>query len=188
MLATLFRYVIAGAFCLIPISAAWAEPLSQPDLLSVGAGYANFDKHESHRKSGDFRFEYRWGVSVLPRIDSSFESFDRYMQFHPFVGVNTSTLGILYGLGGFVADIPLTRNLVLTWSEGAGLFYHGRGMPMGSVVEFRSMGEIGWRFNNEMRLTAYASHTSNSKITEQNPGSEVFGIYFHIPARKIFGR
>ena len=185
---SLFKLLVAGVFCLLPLAAASAEPVSQPDLISFGAGYANFDKHESRRKSVDMRFEYRWGTSLLPQLSSSFDGFDKYMQFHPFLGVNTSSLGILYGLGGFAADVPITRHLLFTWSEGVGLFYPGRGMPMGSVMEIRSSGELGWRFSNEMRLTAYASHTSNAKITGRNPGSEIVGMYFHVPTRKIFGR
>lgn len=174
---------------LLMVAGALLEPVTSyaatPDLLSLSLGYANFDKTESHRKSADMRLEYRWGLSLLPQISTSFKGFDRYMQFHPFAGVETSSLGVLYGLGGFAADIPLPGSFVLTWSEGAGLYYPGYSARMGSALEFRSQGELGWNFESGMRASFYVSHISNAKITEWNPGSEIAGFYLHIPLSKV---
>jgi hypothetical protein len=173
--------IIALAALLLSASAWAASPLDQPDLFSVGLGYANFDKNETHRDSVDMRFEYRWGQSLLPLLSHTFNDFNHFVQIHPFVSMTTSSLGVLYGLGGLDADLYIGRHGIISWNEGAGLFFPGYGRPMGSIFEFRSTGEIGWRFDNETRLTFYMSHISNAKITERNPGSEILGFYVHVP-------
>jgi len=160
----------------------------QPDLVSFGIAYDDFDKSEARRQSGDFRAEYRWGMSLLPMVSPYFKSWDDYVQFHPFAGGELGTLGQIYGLGGFAMDAYIGRHVIFTWSEGAGLYYGGDSVRLGSVLEFRSMAEIGWRFDNEMRLTFEVSHVSNAKITTFNPGNEYAGIYFHVPASMIFGQ
>jgi hypothetical protein len=158
----------------------------QPDLVSFGLGYMDFDKSESHKQSADFRLEYRWGMSLLPMISQSL-NVDRYVQVHPFAGVETTSLGALYGLGGFALDAYLCRHVVFTWSEGVGLFSPGAMKPLGSVVEFRSSGELGWRFDNDMRATIALSHISNAGITKRNPGAEIAGVYLHVPTSTLFG-
>lgn len=160
---------------------AQAASSMQPDLLSFGLGYMDFDKSESHKQSADFRAEYRWGMSLLPKVSTWFNSWDKYVQLHPYVGGEVTSLGALYGLGGLAFDGYIGRHVIFTWSEGVGFFYPGNMAPMGSFVEFRSQAELGWRFHNEMRITAQISHISNAGITRRNPGAEIAGVYFHIP-------
>jgi lipid A 3-O-deacylase len=177
----LIAIVAALAALLLSFGAHAAAPLEQPDLFSVGVGYANFDKGETLRNSADIRFEYRWGQSLLPLLSNTFNDFNHFVQIHPFVSMTTSSLGVLYGLGGLDADLYIGRHGIVSWNEGVGLFFPGYGRPMGSVIEFRSTAEAGWRFDDETRLTFYASHISNAKITERNPGSEILGFYVHVP-------
>jgi hypothetical protein len=176
------RFLAPIVLIVLSTSNAKAEaPISQPDLASIGLGYANFDKTKTHRDSADIRFEYRWGMSLLPMISPTFDILNRYVQVHPFVSMTTSSLGVLYGLGGLAADAYIGRHGIVTWSEGGGLFFPGYGRPMGSIFEIRSTAEVGWRFDDEMRLTGYISHISNAKITYRNPGSEILGFYLHVP-------
>jgi lipid A 3-O-deacylase len=182
-------FVAALALLLLTtLSAHATAPVNQPDLLSFGGGYMDFDKSEGHKQSGDFRVEYRWGLSMLPLVSSYFKSWDPYVQFHPFAGVETTTLGAVYGLGGWAMDGYIGRHGIFTWSEGVGLFDHGDMARLGSFVEFRSQAELGYRFDNEMRLTAEISHISNAGLTKRNPGAEIVGFYFHVPVTSIFGR
>lgn len=195
-------FLLVPAFVLLSFSAVQAAPATasapapapatnsdtfiQPDLISFGLAYDDFDKNEARRQSGDIRAEYRWGMSLLPMISSYFTKWDPYVQFHPFAGGEVGTLGQIYGLGGFAMDAYIGRHVIFTWSEGAGLYYGGDSVRLGSVLEFRSMGELGWRFDNEMRVTAELSHISNAKITKWNPGNEYAGVYLHVPVGMIF--
>lgn len=174
---------------LVSVSAARAEaPARQVDLVSFGGGYFDFDKNEAHKQSGDFRLEYRWGTSLLPKISSYFNSWDQYVQFHPYAGVEVTTLGALYGSGGWAMDGYIGRHGIFTWSEGVGFYNAGNMQTLGSFIEFRSQAELGWRFDNESRLTAQISHISNAGITKRNPGAEIVGVYFHVPTTMFCGK
>lgn len=169
-----FLLVLVFLFALIAEAKADTDPsYRQPDLLSLGVNYSDFDKTESHKQSADFRGEYRFGWSFL--------SWEDIIQFHPMLGIELTTWDQLYAVGGYAMDLLIGRHFVFTWSEGIGLFNQGEARPLGSVVEFRSMGEIGYRFNNQMRFTLEASHISNASLTRVNPGEEIAGFYIHIP-------
>ncbi len=162
---------------------------AQPDLLSFGAGYYDFDKGKDQPKtnSADFRLEYRWGLSILPLVSNYFSSWDKYIQFHPYVGFETTSRGMTYGSGGWAMDGYIGRHGIFTWSEGVGLYQAGDSHSLGSFVEFRSMAELGWRFDNNMRITAALSHISNAGLTKHNNGAEIAGMYLHVPVSLIAG-
>ncbi|MBV8060107.1 MAG: acyloxyacyl hydrolase [Alphaproteobacteria bacterium] len=166
--------------CVLPMSVQ-AQAIRQADLFSFSVGYMDFDKTESHRESADFRFEYRWGTSLLPMLQPSWQRWDHSVQVHPIFATETTSRGALYGMGGLGMDLYMGPHGIFTWSEGVGLFYPGAMQPMGSVIEFRSQAEVGWRFTDQTRLTLQASHISNAHITGRNPGAEIAGIYLHVP-------
>lgn len=159
---------------------AHAEP--SPDLISLGGGVYNFDKAERGRKSGDIRAEYRWGTSLLPMIAHDFVAVDPYVQLHPALGLEANTKGALYGNAGLNLDITFLRYGILTWSESIGAFTEGNdARPMGSMLQFRSQIELGFKLPNALRITGFISHISNAYIAHDNPGAEIAGVYLHIP-------
>jgi len=177
------------ALGLVSFTPARAEaPVKQPDLISFEGGYFDFDKSEKNKQSGDIRAEYRWGLSMLPLISPYFNSWDKYVQFHHYAGLEVTTLGALYGSGGWAMDGYIGRHGIFTWSEGVGLYNAGDMTTLGSVVEFRSQAELGYRFDNEMRLTGQISHISNAGLTKRNPGAEIVGVYFHVPTSMFCNR
>ena len=167
-----------------------ATPRPEPDLLSFGAGYEGFDKFddaysqggEARTRAADMRLEYRWGRSLASSRNDWVN-----IGIHPLAGVDVSMRGQLYGFGGFGFDFVFWKHVVMTESEAIGLFSAGNAKPLGSVIEFRSMMEVGWRFDDDIRMTAQASHISNAGITHRNPGEEIAGGYIHIPVRMLFG-
>ncbi len=183
-----FLGLLVLTLALIPFASARAEaPVNQPDLISFGGGYMDFDKSEAHKQSGDFRGEYRWGLSILSKISPYFNNWDKYVQFHPYAGVEATTLGAFYGSGGWAMDGYIGRHGIFTWSEGVGFYNAGDMTTLGSIIEFRSQAELGYRFDNEMRLTGQISHISNAGITKKNPGAEIVGVYFHVPVGSFVG-
>ena len=160
-----------------------SPPLGHTDLISLGAGYADFDKDEPRTRSADFRGEYRWGYSL-------FGTNNDWLNFniHPIAGAEVSTRSQLYGFGGLAFDLLFWKHVVFTESEAVGLWDSGDAKPLGSTIEFRSQAELGWRFDNDLRLTAQISHISNAGMTRRNPGEEIAGAYVHIPVAMLFGR
>src|ERR1700733_469354 len=148
------KLILAALAFFLPAFSAHADSgtYKQPDMISFGLGYMDFDKNESHKQSGDFRFEYRDGISMLPLLSPYFKSWNNNVQFHPAAVVETTTLGALYGGGGWAMDWYICHHFIFTWSEDVGLFDPSDMHRLGSIVEFRSMAELGYRFSNEMRL------------------------------------
>ena len=154
------------------------NPDYQPDLVSFGVGYLDFDKSEPKTRSSDYRFEYRFGYSFIG---------GKELGFHPFLAFETTSRDMLYGLGGFTMDWNFTKHGIFTWSEGAGYLDSGKQRSLGGTLQFRSMAELGYRFDNDMRVTAEFSHISDAKLTRWNPGAEIIGLYVHVPTRTLLG-
>jgi Lipid A 3-O-deacylase (PagL). len=179
----LLAAALGGLFSAFPFpNVARAEP--SPDLISVGIGaYDSVVFQPSvdtpRNRSADFRLEYRFGYSLLSFTEP-------YVKFRPWVGFETTTDGMLYGAGGILADVQFGP-VVFTPSFGAGLWRRGGSKNLGAGVEFRSMVELGYEFDNQMRVSAFLSHISNGGITRKNPGVNTAGAYLHIPFRTLFG-
>ncbi|MDR3423668.1 MAG: acyloxyacyl hydrolase [Alphaproteobacteria bacterium] len=173
----LLALALFGVLSPLPAAAA-----ATPDYLSFGLGAYDFDKGDADRKSVDYRLEYESGVSLLPLITKSFNSVEPFLQAHPTLGFEGNTHGAIYANGGINFDIPFLRHGIFTWGEAAGAFARGNdARSVGSVLEFRSQLELGWRFDNDLRMTGFISHISNAHLVDNNPGAEIAGIYLHVP-------
>ena len=168
-------------------------PTHQPDLIGIGAGSVDFDKpssvdawkNDSKVRTTDVRLEYRFGYA-LAEADASWVDFG----VHPLIGASGTWLGQYYGFAGFDFDAVFLKHIVVTESEAVGAYDSGNARyakPMGSTVEFRSQAEIGWRFDDDIRLTGDFSHISNAGLTRRNPGQEIVGGYLYIPVGFFFG-
>ncbi len=150
---------------------ALAQSAAEPDLISFGVGWYDINDDQD---AVDLRVEYRPAVT--------------YFNFvKPWAGVEVTSDGGVYGAAGVLVDLNLTRNIVLTPSFGAGLYSDGDGKDLGHVVEFRSQLELGYRFENGSRVGIAISHISNAHLDDNNPGTEVATVYYHMPVGRLFG-
>ena len=159
--------MLAGAFAALVASDADAQVLrsDEPSFLSLGVGvYDIFDDSTA----ADFRAEFRWGKGFFDVIK-------------PFVGVQGTSDGTIYGFVGIGVDLHFGDRIVVTPNVAAGLLDEGSGKDLGSPVEFRSGLEIAWRFENRSRLGLAVHHISNAQLTDKNPGTEVLSLVYSIP-------
>jgi lipid A 3-O-deacylase len=177
---------VALAAAIFHTAPAWA---ADPALLSFGVGKYDQDwidpgvgfldlSDDQTDEAIDFRLEYRFGTSLLPIIEP-------YVKLKPFVGLEATSDAAVYGLGGILFDIALGPVMV-TPSIGVGLYHDGDGKDLGSAIEFRTQLEIGYRFENDMRVSVAYSHISNAGIGSTNPGANLLGLYFHTPVSTVF--
>lgn len=152
-----------------------------PNTIGIGSGLFEYFKHPGYLGDADIRLEHRWGLSLLSQASDSLAVLDPYFQIHPFVGVETTPRGNIYGFGGLIFDFLIGRYFVISPNFAVGGYSQGDGKRLGSPIEFRSTAEGGFRFENNARLTVYVSHISNAELTELNPGAEMAGIYLHLP-------
>ncbi len=82
----------------------------------------------------------------------------------------------------------IADHYVIAPSFSAGLWSDGDGKDLGHTIEFRSQLEAGYRFDNDMRITAAFSHISNGDLGDDNPGVELGTLYFSVPSDLILPR
>jgi len=141
------------------------------NLVSLGVGY--YDIGEA-KNATDFRMEYRWGNPFL-------------WLLKPWAGVEVTSDGAVYGLGGILLDWKPADHFVVTPSFGGGFYADGGGKDLGYTIEFRSQLELGYEFESRSRLGLAFSHISNSSLGNRNPGTEILSLYYHIPVSFLFG-
>ena len=137
-----------------------------PDFLSIGAGYYDFNRQKE--EGGEFRLEYR--------------SDKKFFFFKPFAAASyTSTSQGFIG-SGILVDLYLGRRFVLTPSFAPHYYWGGNSkLDLGHALEFRSQLELAYRFDNRSRLGLAISHYSNASIGDTNPGTETATVYYSIP-------
>jgi len=160
-----------------------APAYATPDTVAASFGGYDFDKDGNSRQSVDYRLDYQWGVSLLPMMASDWAGSQKYVQLHPVAGFEGTGDGATYINGGLNLDVPIPETpLVFTWGEAIGWYGHGdSAQGLGSPFEMRSQVELGWEFDNHMRLGAYFSHLSNMGAGDDNPGGEILGGTLRIP-------
>lgn len=136
-----------------------------PGLLALGIGA--FDVVRLDEPAADFRVEYRHGRG--------------WWIFQPWLGLEATSDGAVFGVLGLFSDFALGRQLVVSPSIGAGAYHRGGGLDLGSVLEFRSQLELAWRFADQARLALAFSHISNAGIGDHNTGTEIVTLYYAIP-------
>ena len=159
--------MLAGAFAAFLTSGADAQVLrsGEPSFISLGVGV--YDINDDFT-AADFRAEFRWGKGFFDVVK-------------PFVGIQGTSDGTIYGFFGLGVDLHLGDRIVVTPNVAAGLLDEGSGKDLGSPVEFRTGLEIAWRFENRSRLGLAFHHISNAHLTDKNPGTEVLSVVYSIP-------
>ncbi len=164
-----FGPILAFTACLGAASLGAAAPAradgDDPAFLVFGAGYYDMNKQDD--TAADFRLEYRHG--------------EKFWIFKPWIGVEGTSDGAVYGAVGVLIDVYFGTRVVLTPSFGAGLYANGDGKDLGHAVEFRSQIELSYRFDDRSRLGLAFSHISNASIADENPGVEILTLSYSLP-------
>lgn len=165
---------MAGALVIAasgPVRADGLFDRGDPAFLSAGAGY--FDVVAQDDTAADFRLEYRHNEGLW--------------FLKPWVGVEATSDGAVFGAAGLLVDIHLGRRLVLTPSVGAGAYHDGSGFDLRNTLQIRSQAELAYRFDDRSRLGLAIAHISNAGLADDNPGTEVLTLYYHLPLDRLAG-
>ena len=146
------------------------------DVPYLSAAIGSYDVLKNHPRNvaTDFRAEfdpnavfYKHGILTI----------------RPTLGAEvTSDWGQFYYAG--VKFDAQYHNVYFSPTFAPGAYFRGDGKALGSILEFRSGAELGYEFDNKMRLGVNFSHTSNAGISGTNPGVEVLSLYYHYPLGK----
>ncbi len=167
--------LLTALFCAVVLStseraAAQVALNETPAVISGGVGWYDFNLQDD--EAVDFRLEYRHG--------------EDFLWLKPWGGVEVTSDGSVWGGVGVLVDVTFFDSVVLTGSLGGGLYEDGGGKDLGHAVEFRSQVELGYQFENQSRLSVSFSHLSNAELGDDNPGTEVLNLYYHLPLDVLF--
>ncbi len=98
-------------------------------------------------------------------------------------GLSTSQENNKYFYFGINKDWHFKRPIVLSSSLSVGLFDNNQLIDLGHTVEFRTKFTIAYRFKNDHRLGLSIAHLSNSRLSNENPGTEILSMNYIVPLK-----
>ena len=163
--------------------------------FSVGAGIYNFmengysicrvsrggcasSSNAQHNLENFQKRSLAYNVEYFPRIN-----FLKYLK--PLTGFLGTGDNAMYSYIGLSGDLFFgkCKCFVVTPSLAAGWYIDGDEIRLGHKVEFRSGGDITYKFKNNVRVGVGIFHLSNANLGDRNPGSEQFIFKYQIPLR-----
>ena len=156
----------------IGLSTAYPLPAKGKDMLGLSLGYYDL----RHDNDGlDMRLEYKaLNIKLLDHIS-------------PFAGIEATGEGSLWIGGGFMTELKLNDQWMITPSIGAGYYNKGGDdIDLGHSIEFRSQIELSYQFENKNRIGLSFSHMSNAGLGDKNPGTETISLSYTFPFDKLF--
>lgn len=165
-------YLSALYALLILSAAAQAQESGPPSYLGFGIGL--WDALDGDDTAADFRAEYRHGETLFWKIK-------------PYGGLEVTADGSLWGGAGVLADFKPADNFYITPAFGIGLYAQGGSdKDLDFPIQFRSQLEAGYEFTGSQRLGLAISHISNAHLGDDNPGTDILTLYYHIPVGSLF--
>ncbi|WP_204112473.1 acyloxyacyl hydrolase [Shimia biformata] len=137
----------------------------------------------------------RLGVSagqvIFDDVNIDQEAYLRYElgqmrgPFQPYLGLSATMDGAVWAGVGSTWTHQFDR-VYVQLALGAGLYVPNGGVDLGHTVEFRSEAEIGYQFDNGVRMGLMVDHRSNAGLGDINPGLETVQVRVTVPlGRKV---
>ena len=167
------KSIFAGFALLVGLTVGWGvgwpapAGAAEPDFFGFSAG--GYDVNDDNM-AAEFRVEYRSDL--------------RFWKLLPFIGIAGTTDEAIYGFAGLGIDIFLGRRLVVQPNAAFVGYNKGNGKDLGGEFQFRTGGEIAWRFDDWSRLAVAFHHISNAGIYDDNPGTELLVLTYSVPFTK----
>jgi lipid A 3-O-deacylase len=179
MKTTLRTLALIACAALTPVTVQAADSPAHV-AFSVGSFDSSwFGSNRDRKQAPEFRLDYRFGTSLLSFTEP-------FMKVRPWLGIEANSDSAVWGGGGLLFDVPLGTSFYLAPAVGVGAYGRGDSKDLGSVLEFRSTLEVGYRFESDLRLGAYVSHMSNAGTASHNPGANSVGLTLALPVGNLF--
>ncbi len=185
-----FKQLIIFFILLFPLFEIGA--FEKKGRLSVGGGIHNYMKNGFDRcdnskggcnaASGGTAPESFKDSSTVYSVE--YFTSKRVVNFlKPFVGFNGTDKDAYYGYFGFSADFYFLncKCFIITPTLAVGWYVDGEEIKLGNRVQFRSGGDIYYRFKNNVRVGVGLYHISNAGLGDSNPGAEQAILKYQIP-------
>lgn len=171
---TVVRLRVLAAWLTAAIALATASVPARADdpafLTFQGGGW---DVIQQHKVAAAWALEYRDDTKLW--------------IFKPFGGMMFNSNAGIDAYAGILLDVYLGRRIVAQLGFAPSIYYRGTGVDLGYPLEFRSSGEIAYRFDDRSRLGAQIYHLSNAGLGWTNPGTEVVMLSYSVPVTRFLG-
>jgi len=162
--------------------------------ISFGGGIHNFMKNgyavcenplggcdPNSNSSAQLPVEYKDYSTVFSFEYYSSKNIFKFIK--PFIGYNHTSEDASYSYFGLSADLFFgdCKCFIITPTLAAGWYIDGKEIKLGHKVEFRSGGDIYYKFKNDVRIGIGFYHISNAGLGDSNPGSEQAILKYQIP-------
>ena len=102
----------------------------------------------------------------------------RFGTLQPMIDVSVSENGGIYAGSGFHQEMDLVGPVYFAGSGVTGLWFRGGDADLGSMIEFRTTFELGFRITAASRLGIAWDHRSNLGLGDINPGMETVSLRY----------
>ena len=167
------------------------EAKEKKGRISMGTGIYNFMENGDYVCRGIAGCDpASGGTDAVAYKNSSFaynieifSSRNIFKYIKPFMGFMGTTDNASYSYFGLSGDLFFLncKCLVITPSLAAGWYVDGDEIKLGHHVEFRSGGDITYKFKNDVRVGVGIFHLSNAMLGDRNPGSEQAIFKYQVP-------
>jgi hypothetical protein len=165
------RGVFAALLALSALCGVTARAEDRYVLIGAGGVFDLAMPNEARDRAPAYAFELRLAPGLW--------------HFHPHLGFQGTTDGMVYGHTGIHLDLPLGENLRVVPSGSIGLYDQGSNeKDLGGLMEFRVGAGLAWRFANGLRIGASWYHMSNAYTANSNPGAEMLFLEIGYPLSK----
>ena len=168
-----------------------SEAKEKKGRISMGTGIYNFMENGDYVCRGSAGCDpASGGTEAVAYKNSSFaynieifSSRNIFKYIKPFMGFMGTTDNASYSYFGLSGDLFFLncKCLVITPSLAAGWYVDGDEIKLGHHVEFRSGGDITYKFKNDVRVGVGIFHLSNAMLGDRNPGSEQAIFKYQVP-------
>lgn len=174
------KHLLLTLLALLLSSQNHAYAQDENAYLSLGAGLYDAFRTVGIYDGGnfseaDFRVEYRSNdIGLL-------------LHLKPWLGLEFTSRSSQWFGGGLLYDWRMSDNIIITPNTGVGWYNPGASnLDLDGRLEFRLQIEAAYEFENKHRLGVAISHISNASTADNNPGTEIANIYYHIPVGRLF--
>ncbi len=124
--------------------------------------------------------QHRFGPALVSAIEP-------VASVKPWIGSERAPNRNSFGLAGVLVDVPLGK-FVFTPSFGGGRYTESDGRDQSSVIQLRSSVELGYRFDDQSRVSLDYRHTTTTAQTIGGPvGGSALAFTYRIPSARLLG-
>ncbi len=144
----------------------------QPNSSFFGLSVGLYDGFSHDKAAMAFNLEYQPGVKIAGVLQ-------------PIFGAMITNQGTIFGYGGVGVPLDITDKVFVMPSVAVGSYHEGDGYDLGQSLAYRIGGELGWKLENQSRISLNAHIITNGDSFDKEDRTEVISLTYTTPLQKF---